>query len=85
MTDTTADPDTAAEQNTAAEQDTSKNADVLKRDYIIMMVGITILCGGLVDGLMRGLDLSFWLALPAGLAVWGVFFRMAYTKYQDLE
>ena len=76
MTDTTSERD-------ATDQDTTKNADVLKRDYIIMMVGITILCGGLVDGLMRGIGLSFWLSLPFGLAVWGFFFRMAFKKYQD--
>ncbi len=45
---------------------------------------MTILCAGLADGLIRGFGASPWLAVPAGIAVWGAISQSIYRKYQSL-
>lgn len=82
-----ANPHEAGDSTTDTSDETSEdpsNVDTLKRDYIIFLVAMTILCGGLADGLIRGFGVSPWIAVPAGIAVWGGIFQSIYRKYQAL-
>lgn len=53
----------------------------MTRDYIILLVALTIMGAGLTDGLVRAFDLPVWLAALPVAAAWGAF---AYTAYQRM-
>lgn len=74
----------AADDSTAVTTEDTSNADTLKRDYLIFLAAMTILCAGVADGLIRGFGVSPWLAVPAGIAVWGAIAQSIYRKYRSL-
>jgi len=76
--------DRAAKDPTPESSEEASNVGTLKRDYIIFLGAMTILCGGVADGLIRGVGVSPWLAVPAGVVTWGVIFWSIYRKYQAL-
>lgn len=50
----------------------------MKRDHVIFVFAMAILCAGLTDGLHLGLGLSWFAAVPIGATVWG---GLAYRMY----
>jgi hypothetical protein len=50
----------------------------MKRDHVIFVFAMAILCAGLTDGLHRGFGLSWFAAAPIGATVWG---GLAYRIY----
>jgi len=76
--------DHAAKNSTPESSEEASNVVTLKRDYIIFLGAMTILCGGVADGLIRGVGVSPWLAIPAGAVTWGVIYWAIYRKYQAL-
>lgn len=54
---------------------------MMKQDYAILLVALTIMGAGITDGLVRAFDLSVWVALPPVAALWAAF---AYTAYQRM-
>lgn len=75
--------ETTATEDTS--EDTSQNADILKRDYLIFGIALTVISAGLTDGLYRGFGLPLWGAIPIGLAFWGAAETLVYRKYQSLR
>jgi hypothetical protein len=53
----------------------------MQRDYIILLVALTIMGAGLTDGLVRAFDVSIGTALLPVAAAWALF---AYAAYQNM-
>lgn len=54
----------------------------MKRDHMIFVLAMAILCAGLTDGLHRGFGLSWFAAAPVGAAVWGGLSYRIYLQSQ---
>lgn len=52
----------------------------MKQDYAILLVALTIMGAGIIDGLVRAFDLSVWVALPLVAALWAAFAHTAYQR-----
>jgi hypothetical protein len=52
----------------------------MTRDYIILLVALTIMGAGLTDGLMRAFDLAVGVAVLPVAVAWAAFAYGAYQK-----
>jgi type IV secretory pathway TrbD component len=71
--------------NDESRADDSQNADILKRDYLIFGIALTVISVGLADGLYRGFGLPLWAAAPLGVLFWGAAETLVYRKYKHLR
>lgn len=79
------DPSATEEATQDAATDESQNAGILKRDYLIFGIALTVISVGLTDGLYQGFGLSLWAAVPLGLVFWAAAETVVYRKYQSLR
>lgn len=75
--------ETTATDDAPAEE--SQRADILKRDYLIFGLALTVISAGLTDGLYRGFGLPLWAAIPLGLTFWAAAETLVYRKYKRLR
>lgn len=66
------------------DQESETISGIIKRDYLIFGIAMTVVSIGLTDGLYRGLDIPLWTAIPLGIGFWSAAEWLIYRKYRTV-